>query len=195
MRTAALTLMMLFISGGIYGTEIPIGASVIYRGVGDVSGYSVAYFRDVDGGFWRWFIRDTDDTVESETRFGGLGGLRASLLAIDDRAGVMGSTEWLVDSDGDGFSNMLEYLTNGDPYDLGVNPTEPRILYFDGGQAFEALLPVKDMSGGDTSGGQDFVSAAVLEQYVGNIVFLISFSIGLMLWRLTILSMSRRNIL
>lgn len=186
-------LFLLCVCGASYGTEIPEGATAIYRGNGDVPGYSVVFFRAADGAYWRRLARIGDGEVENETRYGSLGGLRTALLAIDDHQGIMGSALWNVDSDGDGFSDMLEYLTNGDPHYPSTYPTEPRILYFDGGQSFEALLPVQDMRSGSPNeiGGDNLA----LEQHAITVVALMSFLVGLMLWRLTILAVSRRNIL
>ena len=192
MRTLLL-LSLLLASSVALGAEPPAGSTVVYSGTADVPGYQAMYFRDASGMHWRWFIRNADGVVETKTSYSSLGIFRNVLLTIDDRAGMMGAGLWRVDSDGDVYSDMLEYLTNGDPYNGEAYPTEPRILYFDGGQSFESILPLPDMSG---SGGDDSgTTIPTQDNLISSLLFVLSFTAGLHLWRLTVLSMSRRNIL
>lgn len=188
-----LLLLVLLLTPMAVGAELPDGSTVVYSGSADVPGYQAIYFRDASGTHWRWFIREADGVAETKTSYSSLGIFRNVLLTIDDRSGVMGAGLWRVDSDGDGYSDMLEYLTNGDPYNGEAYPTEPRILYFDGGQSFESILPLPDMAdvGGDDSG----TTNPTQENLLSSLLFVLSFTAGLHLWRLTVLSMSRRSLL
>lgn len=181
------------------GTNIPSGGTVIYSGASG-SSQTVAYYYDDSGQYYRSVRNNATGETETETRFNNLTSLRTSILGVDDQTGIMGSGQWSVDSDGDGYSNMLEILTNGDPFSALVVPSEPRILQFDGGESFVPLLPVADMES-DTGDNTTETSNRKVEEYLArqeeilvSALTVFAFVCGLVMWRLALLSKSQRDI-
>ncbi len=187
--------------GSCSGAELSAADSIVYRGGYEATALDVVFYRSGQGEYMRRLERREGGGVESETRYTSLGAFRTALLGVDDHDGIMGSDAWKADADSDGYSDMLEYLTNGDPYVALTVPTEPRFLYFDGGATFVPLVPVQDIERGgeEEAPPADLASIAVLlerqEERVVELLSVICFSIGLYLWRLAMLSKSQRSIL
>ncbi len=202
MKTRIFLLLLALMGGVCSAADLTAADSVVYRGAYEATPYNVVFYRSAQGEYMRRLERRDDGAAETETRYANLPAFRAALLGVDDHAGIMGSTAWGSDADGDGYSDMLEYLTNGDPYMQSTVPTEPRFLYFDGGATFVPLLPLADMEpGGGTDPEPDAdvsALAALLERQgerLDALLAVLCYGVGLMMWRLAVLSKSQRSIL
>ncbi len=202
MRILGMLAMAALMGAGCFAAELTAADTVVYRGGGGAALYTVVFYRSAQGDYMRRLERRDDGTVETETRYASLGAFRTALLGIDDHAGIMGSGAWRTDADSDGYSDMLEYLTNGDPYASSMIPTEPRFLYFDGGAMFVPLLPLADMQpgGGEESAmpEADLSTLAALlerqEERADAMLAVLCYAVGLFMWRLAVLSKSQRSI-
>ncbi len=198
--TAGILGLLALMGGVCFGSELTSADSLVYRGGYEGTMLDVVFYRSGQGDYMRRLERREGGGMESETRYTSLGAFRNALLGVDDHAGIMGSGAWRSDADSDGYSDMLEYLTNGDPYAASTVPTEPRFLYFDGGATFVPLVPVPDIEqgGGEEAPPVDLASIAALlerqEERVVELLTVICFAVGLFLWRLAMLSKSQRSI-
>ncbi len=192
-----LAALLLTVCGTAWSMEIPSGATIIYRCRGGGCQRMVLY-RDVNGQHWHGQYSETGVGLDSLVRVPTLEEFR-SLLRVDDYDGVMGSVMWKLDTDGDGFSDMLEYLTNGDPLDARVMPTDPEFLYFDDGAQVVPLLPYPDLEPGaepeEASLERVVMELSTVRDQQFHQIFMMSFFIGLYMWRLVVLSKSQRGVL
>lgn len=183
----------------VNAVDLPDGSTLIYRGPHNGNQDNM-YFRDGSGVYWRWRVRTNNEQLMSEQRFADVEELRSALIYIDDYDGIMGNVLWDVDSDVDGYSDMLEYMTNGDPYDSAVVPTSSRVLYFNGGTDIVTLSAEQDImlfnDGEETADDLSTVTRSLqrIENLLAYLLVLGSFLTGLVLWRLVILSKSQRNL-
>ncbi len=200
-KWAVVIAVLLALMGGVCcASELSPADSLVYRGGYEGTALDVVFYRSGQGDYMRRLERRDGGVMESETRYTSLGAFRNALLGVDDHAGIMGSGAWKSDADSDGYSDMLEYLTNGDPYMAATIPTEPRFLYFDGGATFVPLVPMPDIEQGgeEEAPPVDLAAIAALlerqEERIVELLTVVCFSVGLFLWRLAILSKSQRSI-
>lgn len=196
-RIPGMLIVLAALMGGVCSaSELTSAESVVYRGGYEATSLNVVFYRSAQGEYMRRLEQRDGGAVESETRYSSLGAFRAALLGVDDRDGIMDSGAWKSDADGDGYSDMLEYLTNGDPYAPSAVPTEPRFLYFDGGSTFVPLVPLPDMEsvGGPEPDG-DASSVSGLVERADALLTVLCYAVGLFMWRLAVLSKSQRSIL
>lgn len=193
--------MVVLLAGQSFAAELTALDTVVYRGAYEATTYDLVFYRSARGEYWRRIEKRSDGTTETETRYSNLGAFRTALLGVDDYGGIMGTELWKTDADDDGYSDMLEYLTNGDPYSASIIPTEPRFLYFDGGTTFVPLIPVADMDsddGGSSEPQVDLSTLSVLlerqEKLMNHLLEVVCYAVGLCMWRLAILSKSQRSI-
>jgi hypothetical protein len=187
-----------------FAADLPTGSSVIFQGEHDADSDFV-YYCTFDGKYHRRLVSKQNGSIVAENKYPNLKSFRDALRTVTDFDAVVHAPLWRVDTDGDGYSDMREYFTDGDPNMPHIIPATDTVLSLLVGEV-PFSYPVnaeKDMDapgsgeGGDIPGDPPASSLDLgkIELLLTALVQLHAVFIGLFLWRLFILSKSQKNII